>query len=152
MNQQKQMGFQNPDKEVVATRGVKLRNKAAEKIEAEKIERQQYKEKFEKAADRTMKNIEDNNTKAMNVISKFIKMSEDKTLRKNKGAIALDVEKEIRQELIQLVMDFDNDETEDEYGKGSVIAISVLSKIVLNLRDRINDLEYELSNKNTVIK
>lgn len=152
MEQSKKIGFQNTDKPVVATRGVKLKNKASEKAELEKIEKQQYKEKFERAADRTMQNIEDNNTKALNVISKFLKMSEDKTLHKNKGAIALDVEREIRQELIQLVMDFDNDATEDEYGKGSIIAISILSKIVLNLRDRLNDLEYELVNKKSIIK
>ena len=152
MEQSKKIGSQNTDKPVVATRGVKLKNKASEKAELEKIEKQQYKEKFERAADRTMQNIEDNNTKALNIISKFLKMSEDKTLHKNKGAIALDVEREIRQELIQLVMDFDNDATEDEYGKGSIIAISILSKIVLNLRDRLNDLEYELVNKKSIIK
>jgi hypothetical protein len=147
MEQPRKMGFQDTGKEVVATRGVKLKNKAAEKAEAEKLEKKQYKEKFEKVADQTMKNMEDSNTRAMNTISKFLKMSEDKTLVRNKGAIALDVEREIRQELIQLVMDFDNDETEDEYGKGSVIAISVLSKIVLNLRDRVNELEYQIANK-----
>jgi len=137
------IGFTDVNKDVVATRGVKLKNKAAEKREAEKLEREQYKERFEKAADQSFKDDQDTHEKALNTISKFMKMSEDKTLSRNKGSIALDVEREIRQELRQLVIDLDNDETKDEYGTGSIIAISILSKIVLNLRDRINDLEYE---------
>lgn len=152
MTNQPKVSFQNTNKEVTATRGLKLKNKNAEKKEQEKIEREQYKEKFEKSADQAVQNYEDKNKKALEVISKFMRLSEDKTLSKNKGYIGIDVEKEIRQELIQLVIDLDNDESESEYGKGSVVAISILSKIVLNLRDRINDLEFEISSLKNGIK
>jgi hypothetical protein len=140
---EKKVGFTDVNKEVVATRGVKLRNKAAEKREAEKLEREQYKERFEKAADQSVQNEQDTQERSLNTITKFMKMFENKILHRNKTSIALDVEREIRQELVQLVIELDNDETKDEYGTGSVIAITILSKIVLNLRDRINDLEYE---------
>jgi hypothetical protein len=71
-------------------------------------------------------------------------MSEDKTLAQNKGGIADDVEREIRQDLIQLALDLNNDENEEDNGKGSVIALSAMTKILLVYRDRLNELEYQL--------
>jgi hydrogenase maturation factor HypF (carbamoyltransferase family) len=140
---ERKVGFSDVNKEVIATRGVKLRNKEAEKREAEKLEKEQYKERFEKAADQRIQDEQDTNARALNTVSKFMKMFENKMLNKNKTDIALNVEREIKQELIKLITDLNNDETTDEYGTGSVVAISILLKIVLNLRDRMNDLEYE---------
>ena len=63
---------------------------------------------------------------------------------KNKGSIANDVEREIRQELIQLALDLNNDEFEEGNGKGSVVVLSAITKVLLQYRDRINQLEFEI--------
>lgn len=139
------LGFQDdPNKEVVATRGVKLKNKAAEAKEKEKKEREEYMRKFDERAEQTVKYHQEQGNRAVEVISRFLKMAEDKTLAQNRGGIAEDVEREIRQQLIQLALDMNNDENEDDNGKGSVVVLSVVSKIILLYRDRLNSLEYEL--------
>jgi hypothetical protein len=140
----RRLGFQDVDKEVVATRGVKLKNKSAERKEKEKVEREEYKQKFDERAEKTIQHYNEQNSRAIEIISRFIKMSEDKTLAQNKGGIADDVEREIRQDLIQLALDLNNDENEEDNGKGSVIALSAMTKILLVYRDRLNELEYQL--------
>lgn len=142
----RRMGFSESGgvgKEVTAKRGVKLRNKAAEQIEEEKRQREEYKRRFDERADATIKHVTEKGDHAVNVISRFLKMTEDRTLSENRGGIANDVEREIRQELIQLALDMNNDETEEDNGKGSVVVLSVVTKILLVFRDRLNRLEYE---------
>ena len=140
----KRLGFQDTGKEVVATRGVKLKNKAAEQAAEDKRQREEYKRKFDERADQTVQHHSQQGNRAIETISRFMKMTEDKTLVRNKGGIANDVEREIRQDLIQLALDMNNDETEEDNGKGSVVVLSVVTKILLMQRDRINELEYEL--------
>ncbi|MFA5757975.1 MAG: hypothetical protein WC942_01160 [Clostridia bacterium] len=137
-------GFQDINKEVVATRGVKLKNKNAEILEKEKQEKEEYKQKFNKLADKTIEYQDQKSKKAVDCVSKFLSLATDKVLPRNKGVIASDVEREIRQDIIQLALDLNNDETEEDNGKGSVVVLSVLTKIILLYRDRLNDLEYEL--------
>lgn len=140
------MSIINPnDKQVVANKGVKLRNKGFEKAEQEKLEKEEYKKRFEQQADKTIEHIDAKQQKSLGVVSKFMQIVKDKTLDVNKGPIAKDVEREIRQEFVQLVIDLNNDETEENNDQGSTIAISILTKIALMYRDQINNLEYELS-------
>lgn len=142
----KKMAFQgSEEKEVVATRGVKLKNKAAEKVAEDKLAREEYMRKFDERADKTIKHYNDQGSRAIEIISRFLKMIEDKTLAQNRGGIANDVEREIRQDLIQLALDMNNDEAEEDNGKGSVVALSAITKVVMLYRDRLNQLEYELS-------
>lgn len=140
----KRMGFSEVDKEVVPTRGVKLKNKAAEKLEQERVQKEEYKKRFEEQADKTIQHYREKDTKAIDTISRFIKMAGEKTLASNKGGIAIDVEREIRQELIQLAIDLNNDENEEDNGKGSVVVLSAIIKVMLMYRDRINQLEFDI--------
>jgi hypothetical protein len=131
-------------REVTATRGVKLKNKSAEKLAQEKKEREEYKARFEDNAEKTVKYHEQQGGRAVQIISRYMKMTEDKTLAQNRGSIANDVEREIRQDLIQLALDLNNDEFEEDNGKGSVVVLSALTKVLLQYRDRINQLEFEI--------
>lgn len=140
----KPMGFQNVDKEVVATRGVKLKNKAAEQAAQDKRDREEYMRKFDQRADQTVKYHVETGNNTVDVISNYMRMSEDRTLPHNRGSIGDDVEREIRQKIIQLALDLNNDENEEDNGKGSVIVLSAVTKVLLLYRDRINFLEYEL--------
>lgn len=141
----KPMGFQNVDKEIVATRGVKLKNKAAEKAAQEKKEREEYKRRFSEHAERTVKYHSDTSNNTVEIIKSYMRMAEDKTLPSNRGSIGDDVEREIRQNIIQLALDLNNDENEEDNGKGSVVLLSAITKILLMYRDKINILEYELA-------
>jgi hypothetical protein len=141
----RKIGFSDAHtKEVTATRGVKLKNRSAEKLEQEKKEREEYKARFDDNADKTVKYHQEQSSHAVQVIQRYMKMTEDKTLSQNKGSIANDVEREIRQDLIQLALDLNNDEFEEDNGKGSVVVLSALTKVLLQYRDRINQLEFEI--------
>lgn len=140
----KSMGFQNVDKEVVATRGVKLRNKAAEKAAQEKKEREEYMRKFDQRAEQTVQYHTQTGNTTIEIIQSYMRLAEDKTLPSNRGTIGNDVEREIRQKVIQLALDLNNDENIDDYGHGSIVLLSAVTKILLIYRDRINVLEYEL--------
>ena len=140
----KRMGFMPSDKEVVATRGVKLKSKATVQKEKDAQEREEYKARFEENAEKTIKYHDEKGNRAVEIISRYLKMTEDKTLVINRGSIANDVEREIRQELIQLALDMNNDENEEDNGKGSVVVLSVVTKILMRYRDRLNDLEFEM--------
>ena len=138
------MGFQDVNKEVTATKGVKIKSRAAREREEALAAQAEYKKKFEARADQTIAHHNEQSKKAVESVSSFIKMCQDKTLRQNRGAIADNVEREVRQGLIQLALDLNNDENDPDNGKGSVVILSALSKIILDYRDRINELEYEL--------
>jgi hypothetical protein len=141
----RKIGFSDAHtKEVQATRGVKLKNRSAEKLEQEKKEREEYKARFDDNADKTVKYHQEQSSRAVQVIQRYMKMTDDKTLSQNKGSIANDVEREIRQDLIQLALDLNNDEFEEDNGKGSVVVLSALTKVLLQYRDRINQLEFEI--------
>jgi hypothetical protein len=142
--QPRRMGFQDVDKEVTATRGVKIKSKASEQAEEEKRAREEYLRSFDERAEQTVKHHNEQGGRAMEAITRFLKMSEDKTLAQNRGTIANDVEREVRQELLQLALDMNNDETEDDNGKGSVVVLSVVTKILMLYRDRMNEMEYEM--------
>ena len=140
----KRMGFVPTNKEIVATRGVKLKTKAAVQKEQEAQERKEYEVRFEENAEKTVKYHDEKSKKAVDLVSRYLKITEDKTLNRNRGSIANDVEREIRQQIIQLALDMNNDENEPDNGKGSVIVLSVVTKILLIYRDRLNDLEFEV--------
>ena len=142
--EQQKMGFQDVNKEVTATRGLKLKNKHQEKREKEKKEKEEYLKKFEEKAEQSFKNYTEKEARAVKIVSCYLEMTKDKTLARNKGGIVADLEREARTDLIQLALDQNNDENEQDNGKGSVIVLSVLTKIILLFRDRINDLEFEI--------
>jgi hypothetical protein len=143
-NPNQRMGFMPSNKEVVATRGVKIRPKSAAQQEQSAKEREEYKARFEENAEKTIKYHDEKGNKAVEVISRYLRMTEDKTLVINRGSIANDVEREIRQDLIQLALDMNNDENEEDNGKGSVVVLSAVTKILMRYRDRLNDLEFEM--------
>jgi hypothetical protein len=140
----KRMGFMPTNKEIVATRSVKLKTKAVAQKEQDAQERKEYEARFEENAEKTIKYHDEKSKKAIDIISRYLKMTEDKTLKRNRGSIANDVEREIRQEIINLALDMNNDENEEDNGKGSVVVLSAVTKILLVYRDRLNDMEFEV--------
>ena len=137
---------------ITNTRGLKLKNKNAEKTEQDRLAKENMKNHFSQTADKAVEYSGEKQKRAVEVISRFFNLTKDKTLVRNRGGIAADVEQEIRQDLCRLALDLNNDETEVDNGSGSVVAISVLLKIILAYRDRINELEFKVENLERDVK
>jgi hypothetical protein len=75
---------------------------------------------------------------------KFKSMLKDQTLLKNKTSIQIDVERETMFKLINLANQLNCDENEQECS-GSLALITLLFNAVFYQRDKINELEYEIS-------
>lgn len=75
----------------------------------------------------------------------FNKLMADKTLVENKNILAQDMEREVLVRMVRLAEAINNDPAEEKDGNGSLSWVALLLKTCLNQRDRINQLEYELS-------
>lgn len=119
--------------------GVKLTNsksKFAKKIK--------QKEEFQKAADATISKKVDRNTQAAELVKQFWTLAKSETLEANKGPIEKNLEREIITKLIQFATELNNDENEP-YGSGSVAIITLLLKIVIQLRNDNNQLKFKIA-------
>lgn len=74
----------------------------------------------------------------------FNKTMDDKTLKQNKNIFSLDFERDILSRMIKLAVEINNDNAEMA-DMGSMGWITVLLKTCFSQRDRINHLEYTLS-------
>lgn len=98
--------------------------------------------------DDKVKKIQDNASNykiiASELARSFSKVVSDKTLPQNKNLFQIEMEKDLLSKMIQLAIDINNDPYEQE-GMGSLSWITLLMKICLSQRDRINKLEYLIS-------
>lgn len=133
----------NQEREIVATRGVKLKNKAYEKIEKEKKTKEEYKKSFEKRVEQQIEYKNERDHQVVEAIQKFILLASDKVLPENKGLIGADVENEVRKEVINIASQLNDDENIEANGYGSIVLLSAVCKILLTYRDRLNILEFE---------
>lgn len=83
-------------------------------------------------------------SRAADLASQFNQSLQDKTLKQNKNIFAKEMEKEILTKMIQLAVDINNDPHEQE-GMGSLSWIALLLKTCFSQRDRVNQLEYTIS-------
>lgn len=82
--------------------------------------------------------------KAAELVMQFKKAMEDKTLPTNKSIFSQELEKEILSNMVQLAIDINNDPNEHE-GMGSLSWITLLLRNCFSQRDKINKLEYMIS-------
>lgn len=82
--------------------------------------------------------------RAASLAVSFNKTMQDKTLAQNKNAIQKDMESDVLRNMIRLSQEINSD-IEERDGEGSLIWITLLLKTCFNQRDRINKLEYLLS-------
>ncbi len=101
-----------------------------------------------KQLDERVKSIEENKSaykeQITTLCSSFAKILSDKTLQENSSIIKKNVEKEIKEKLIELSVKLNNDESESE-GMGSTVINALLLNCLLIQRDKINSLEHRLS-------
>lgn len=86
-----------------------------------------------------------NKRRAAELAMRFYKMMADKTLVQNKTSFQQDIELELLKDMINFGDDVNNDPTTDKESEGSISLIALLLKHSLVQRDRINKLEYMIS-------
>jgi hypothetical protein len=128
--------------------GLKLSN---EKSLLNAIPKQPTKEDFEQKAAAVNQQLNDYSNRAVDLALQFKKALEDKTLLQNKSPFAFDAERELLSKLTQLGQDMNTDEYEKE-GQGSLGLVLLLFRSVLIQRDKINSLEYSLSELEREVK
>lgn len=99
-------------------------------------------EEFEKKADNFINNHLSYQENGANIAKKFIGAIRDKTLNNNKGVLSKELEREIREDLLNLIrsMNMDPDQEDDQ---GTVSGMALMIKAIFELRDRVNELEFE---------
>lgn len=98
--------------------------------------------------DTTVKKIQERasnyKAKAAELALQFNKSMADKTLVQNRNMFQQEVEKELLKSMVELAVDINNDPNEKE-GMGSLSWITLLLRTCFSQRDKINRLEYAVS-------
>jgi len=102
---------------------------------------------FEKKADEQMSKIENYKTQIWDLSIKYKSFVENKVLQQNKGPIAINLENETLDKLVQLAEEMNEDSTQPE-GIGSNALCMVLLKCMLIQRNSINELHYKIEQLN----
>jgi len=101
-------------------------------------------EKLEKQVKQIQDRDSDYQIRAADLVLKFKKAMEDKTLQSNKNIFARELEKDLLSDMIKLAVEINNDPNEPE-GMGSMSWIVLLFKTCFSQRDKMNKLEYTIS-------
>lgn len=104
----------------------------------------QSEQSFEDRAEKALENHQEIQMKCIKLGGQFLSILNDKTLEENKSPIAKNLEKETVAELCNLSSIINNDELEPE-GSGSMALITLLLRISLLQRDKINNLSFRIN-------
>lgn len=122
---------------------VTLKNVSSQKSMFEGVAKKPTPQDFQQQVHSSQERASSYKKRASDLAVQFAKMMSDKTLPQNKNVIALDIKRELLQNMVQLAKDINNDPQEEE-SDGSLIWIIVLFNTCFDQRDRINQLEYAL--------
>lgn len=132
------------EEEVLEKPKVELKKVSTKKSMFDDLNKKPSKEDFEKKVkymnDKSIKY----KTQAAELVKEFNKCLADKTLAHNKSVFVKEIENELLFKMIKLAEDINNDPDEKE-GTGSLSWITILLKNSFAQRDKINYLEYSLS-------
>lgn len=109
------------------------------------------KQESEKRASEVNDQLNSYTVRAAEVVPQFIKLLDDKTLPANKNVFANDLEKEVITKMVELARDMNVDEYE-ESESGSVNLIAFLLRCLLIQRDKINGLDYTITQLKSDLK
>ncbi len=131
-------------------KNVGLKNVSTQKSIFDNVPKKPSAEEFSKKVDKIQDASNSYKIRGMELSSEFLRVLNDKTLKQNKSIFAKDLEKEVINKLLQLSIEINNDASEQE-GMGSLAVITLLLKVVLLQRDKINELDYTVSDLNKKI-
>lgn len=101
-------------------------------------------EEFEKRVQNMQERNSGYKAKVADLTAKYKKILFDKTLKQNKNVFAVELERDILAQMVNLAIDINHDPDEGE-GMGSMAWTTVLLAVCLSQRDRINQLEHHAS-------
>ena len=138
------MPFEEDEIEISPKKGLKKVSSQKSIFDKKSVEdkaptEQQFDDKVKQVSDKS------NNYKsrAGEIAIQYKKLLLDKTVPQNKNVFSEDIEKEVLTKMINLAIEINNDEDEQE-GMGSLGWLTMLLKHQFFLRDKNNDLEYQL--------
>jgi len=123
---------------------VTLKNVSSQKSIFESMPKKQTPEEFEQKVRKVQERTSHYKAKAADLATQFNKAMSDKTLSQNKNMFQQDMEKDLLRQMIELAVEINNDGREQE-GMGSLSWITLLLKTCFSQRDKINRLEYAVS-------
>lgn len=121
-------------------------NKGLRKISSKKsifddIPKKPSQDEFEAKVKKVHDRSSNYKVQAADYSSQFKKIISDRTLVQNKNVFSTEIETELLSNMIKLAVEVNTDPNEQE-GMGSLMWIILLLKTCLSQRDRINKLEY----------
>lgn len=133
------------DKPSDQSQKIGLKKVSTQKSIFESMPKKPTQEEFEKKVQQSQQIDSGYKIRASELAVQFNKAMADKTLPQNKNQFQQDIELELLRNMIKLAQEINNDTREEREGEGSLSWIAVLLKTSFNQRDKINRLEYLLS-------
>lgn len=128
----------------VQSQKIGLKNISTQKSIFESLPKKPSVEEFDKKVQKVHERASSHKAKAADLAMQFNKSMSDKTLKVNKTIFVSEIEQDLLGRMVQLAIEINADPAEQE-GMGSLSWITLLLKTCFNQRDRINSLEYTLS-------
>jgi hypothetical protein len=138
------MPFEEDDDKPERVQNKQLKKVSSQKSIFDDVPKKVTQEEFERKVKKVVEQNSAYKQKAAEYATLFKKILSDRTLSQNKNVFALEMETELLSNMIELSVNINNDPNEKE-GMGSLMWIILLFKACLSQRDRINKLEYVVS-------
>ena len=130
------------DQQVQSRKG--LKNVSSQKSIFDSIPKKPTQQDLDMTVKKVQERASGYKAKAAELALQFNKSMNDKTLPQNKNILQQDVERDLLRQMIELAVDINNDPNEKE-GMGSLSWITLLLRTCFSQRDKINHLEYAMS-------
>lgn len=147
------MPFDEEDNDQTSAQSQKigLKNVSTQKSIFDSMPKKPTQEDFDGTVKRIQERASQHKSKAADLAMQFNKSMSDKTLAQNRNPFQKELEKDLLQQMAQLAIDINNDPNEKE-GMGSLSWIILLLKTCFAQRDKINQLEYAVSQMEKITK
>jgi len=136
---------EDSDQQSVQSKKLGLKNVSSQKSIFESMPHKPTQEDLDNKVQEIQKKASQHKIKAADLAMQFNKSMADKTLPQNRNMFQQEVEKELLSQMVQLAVDINNDPNEKFEGMGSLSWITLLLKTCFSQRDKINLLEYKVS-------
>ncbi len=128
-------------------KGLKIQNINQIAREREQLEKENILADFNIGADKAIEYDTELKKRTAELTQRFMSMADSKILKRNKTNVNIGVENQIKLELLKFGMELNNDfdprSPDAQFGVGSISILAMLMNVLLQQRDRINDLEYD---------
>lgn len=128
-------------------KGLKIQNINQIAREREQLEKENILADFNIGADQAIEYDTELKKRTAEITQRFMSMSDSKILKRNKTNVNVGIENQIKLELLKFGMELNNNfdyrSPDAQFGVGSISVLAMLMNVLLQQRDRINDLEYD---------